>query len=116
MRAGALAIRVEIDRLLDDAGGEVASAIHKAGADRWALHMDARGRALRYSGQLALLEAAPSVFAASLWFEALKEMMSNARVYIVGRGVEDVHVIYDLKDPDSSIDQFMEAVTQSEEY
>jgi len=42
---GELAMRVEIDRLLDDAGGEVASAIHKAGADRWALHMDARGRA-----------------------------------------------------------------------
>ena len=104
----AVAQRVRIDGLVDRAGGAAAAIIHEASAQRWALHMGARARALRYQGQLASYRAAPEVYVASLWFDALKELMSNARVYIIGAGL-DPYIVYDLKDQVSSIGQFLDA-------
>ena len=104
----AVAQRVRIDGLVDRAGGAAAAIIHEASAQRWVLHMGARARALRYQGQLASYRAAPEVYVASLWFDALKELMSNARVYIIGAGL-DPYIVYDLKDQVSSIGQFLDA-------
>ncbi len=106
-----IAQRVSIDGLLDEAGGEAAAIIHRASAQRWALHMGARTRAQRYQGQLASYEAAPEVYIASLWFDTLKELMSSARVYITGGGIEP-HIVYDLKDKTSSIETYLDATTQ----
>jgi len=103
--------RISIDRLLDEAGGEAAAIIHKASAERWVLHMGARTRAQRYQGQLASYQAAPEVYVASLWFDTLKELMSNARVYITGGDLRP-HIVYDLKDKTSSIETFLEGTTQ----
>jgi modulator of FtsH protease HflK len=106
-----IAQRVNIDGLLNEAGGEAAAIIHRASAQRWALHMGARTRAQRYQGQLASYEAAPEVYIASLWFDTLKELMSTARVYITG-GDLDPHIVYDLMDKTSSIETFLEGATQ----
>ena len=48
---------------------------------------------------------------ASLWFDTLKELMSNARVYITGGDLRP-HIVYDLKDKTSSIETFLEGTTR----
>lgn len=73
----------KIEDLLASAGGEAAIAIQHAKADRWAAHMVARGRAERHESQLKAYESAPEVYLSSLYYEMLKKVMNEARVYIV---------------------------------
>jgi modulator of FtsH protease HflK len=75
--------RVKIKGLIQNAGGRAASLILEASADRWARHMGEKTRLAEYQGQLRTYLAAPAVYRASLYFDALKTAMSNARVFIV---------------------------------
>lgn len=83
---------LKIDDLLARAGGEAAIAIQAAKADRWAKHMRARARAERYQSQLLAYEAAPEVYLSSLYYDMLRKVLSEARVYITpddsGAGME----------------------------
>jgi len=71
-----------IETLLSEAGGEAASTIARAKADRWRRHMEARATAARHEGRTLLFRAAPRVYTASLYLDALAEAAQNARVYI----------------------------------
>jgi regulator of protease activity HflC (stomatin/prohibitin superfamily) len=71
-----------IESLLREAGGEAAQLILTARAERWRLHMNERSRVARQGGRAALYRAAPQVYLANQWFEALKEMLSESRVYV----------------------------------
>lgn len=73
---------IRIETLLRAAGGEAAQLILQARADRWRLHMNERSRVARQAGRVALFRAAPEVYLASQWFEALRDMTRDARVYI----------------------------------
>jgi len=71
------------EKLLLAAGGDAASTLQTAKADRWVTHMAARGRAEGSAGQLASYRAAPAVYTAQLYFDTMRELLSQARVYIV---------------------------------
>lgn len=60
--------------------------------------MSVRGLAARHVGQIAVFEAAPKLFYASEYFEALKGSMRDARVYFMTDSVHDPRVDLDLSD------------------
>ena len=75
--------RFKIEALIDEAGGRAAGLLLEARADRWTRHMEQRGRATRQQGRRAMYEAAPEIYLAGLYLDALREAISNAgRVYI----------------------------------
>ena len=87
-----------IEDLVMKAGGKAGTAIEKARADRWTRHMVERGRAEAYVGQTAAYRAQPQVYKAALYFQMLKDLMADARVFITP---PDPWVIMDLKDIDT---------------
>lgn len=97
-----------IQQLLDKAGGAAAGFIAEAKADRWKRHMGERARAERYEGQLASFLAAPEVFKASLYFDALKVVMADSRVYITSDRIPDLRVTTQLFDRQSGTNVFSE--------
>jgi membrane protease subunit HflK len=97
---------VRIQRLLEGAGGSAASELSRASADRWARHMSARGAALQYEGQVAMYNAAPDLYRYSIYFESLRDIMKDARVYITSDSVPNSRIDFDLKSRDSVTDVF----------
>lgn len=73
---------LKIQEQLDKATGKAAAALAEAKAQRWARHMSERGRAFEYSGMIDSYLAAPRVFMAQMYFDALREAMSQSRVFI----------------------------------
>ncbi len=95
-----------IERLVDQAGGHAKSILVQARADRWEKHMSQRGLAARHAGRSAAYRAAPAVYRASLYFDALADLAANARVYIsafddarIRLNLEDVQDASALPDP-----------------
>jgi hypothetical protein len=78
-----LELQLKAEELLSRAQGEAASKLAAAKADRWAKHMSARGKAERSAGQIASFRAAPSVYIAQVYFDAMTEIFKKSRVYIV---------------------------------
>ncbi len=74
--------RLKIVSLIREAGGEAAVLINRASADRWARHMGERGRLASYRGRLEAFTAAPAIYRAALYFDALREAVADSRVYI----------------------------------
>jgi regulator of protease activity HflC (stomatin/prohibitin superfamily) len=74
--------RVRIASLIDAAGGEAAGLLFRASADRWVRQMDFKGRAARQKGRLAIYRAAPEVYLAGLYLQALRESVRNSRLFI----------------------------------
>ncbi|MCW5769831.1 MAG: hypothetical protein KIT19_14240, partial [Phycisphaeraceae bacterium] len=69
----------------------------------WSKHMAERGRAARYAGQSVAYAAAPSIYQAGLYFDALKRAMQDARTYITS---PDVVARMQLEDKDTGVDVF----------
>lgn len=88
-----------VQRLLEEAGGESASRIARASAERWERHMADRGRAALYQGQLAAYRASPLYYQSSLYFKALRSGLERARVYITS---PDVSVRFMLEEPEQT--------------
>ncbi len=95
-----------IQKLLEQAGGSAASLLAQASAERWERHMGLRGRAARYEGQLALFNAAPNLYRANLYFDAMKFAMKDARVYITSDDIPNLRIDTDLQDKDIGVDLF----------
>ncbi len=87
-----------IEDLVMKAGGKAGTAIEAARADRWMRHMSERGRAEAYVGQTAAYNAEPRVYMATLYFQMLKDLMADARVFITP---PNPWVMMDLKDVDT---------------
>ena len=94
-----------IEGLLARAGGQAAATILDARATRWDRHIDARRRRTQHAGFMAAFDAMPRLFMADMYFDALLEAMSDARVFIVDTDHE-VFIEIDLKTPDTQIDPF----------
>ncbi len=102
--ADAIAVKeAEVEKLLDRAGGSAAASIHDARAARWTKHMAERGRAARYRGQAVAYAAAPAIYQAGLYFDALKKSMQDARTYITS---PEVMMRMQLEDKDTGVDVF----------
>lgn len=87
-----------IEDLIMQAGGAAGVLIERARAQRWQLHMAARGRTEAYGGQLAAYAAAPALYRANLYFQMLRDVWRDARVYITPA---EPWVTLDLKDVDT---------------
>jgi regulator of protease activity HflC (stomatin/prohibitin superfamily) len=90
---------LSIEQLLSKAGGQAASTILNARAERWVKHMEARGQAESQAGRLAGYRAAPEVYVSQVYFDTWRELMSKSRVYIVS-DASNVWVEADLKEAD----------------
>ncbi|MCA9298790.1 MAG: hypothetical protein KDA28_06975, partial [Phycisphaerales bacterium] len=74
-------------------GGAAARQIVEAEAARWETFTRSWGDAERYTGLLALYEAAPTLFRLERYIDALQDMTQGARVFIVS---DDVNLRVDL--------------------
>jgi membrane protease subunit HflK len=90
----------KIERLLVEAGGEAATVLAAARAQRWGSVMSAQASAKRYIGQVQAYRAAPRVYPAILYFEALRAVMDGARVTIIDRTI-DPRIEAEVKDLDT---------------
>ncbi|MCE7967589.1 MAG: hypothetical protein DYG94_02445 [Leptolyngbya sp. PLA3] len=109
MRGGAgeaeiAAFRLEIQHDLEEAGGEMGALLIEASARRWTRHMGERGRAALHQGQVASYTAAPELYRAKKYFEALAEVMTGARVFIVPEQTSMVRL--ELQDQGAGADVF----------
>lgn len=89
--------RIKIQALIQQAEGKASSMILKASAERWSRHMGERARLAMYQGQLNTFLAAPAIFKASLYFDAMKAAMADSRVFIVD-GKTKLHFRGELSD------------------
>lgn len=99
-KADAAAVAVEeqrIQSLIERAGGDAGASLIEASAQRWRRHMGERGRAALYEGQLAGYLAAPGLYKARLYFDAVREAFRDSRVFLVAEGVGDLRVRVELQ-------------------
>jgi modulator of FtsH protease HflK len=97
---------LEVQRLLETAGGEAGEKLLDAGAQRWTRHMSERGQALLLLGQQQAYEASPSLYRSQSYFNALLDAIENARVYLTPADLESLHVRIDLMDQEAGTDVF----------
>lgn len=96
--------QLAVERLLSDAGGDAAVEIQAARAERWDRHMNARGLATRQQGHVALYRAAPRVYIAKLYFDALRDALEKAQVYITAFPLP--HVRFNFEEIQTNIGGF----------
>lgn len=97
-----------LNELLNEAGGEVASMLAKARADRWRTHLTARGQAERYAGRLEGYQAAPEIYKATLYFEALADALFHKRLYVAS-DARPFHLRVEAQDEETALSVFGEA-------
>ncbi|TVQ33308.1 MAG: hypothetical protein EA376_02945 [Phycisphaeraceae bacterium] len=73
---------LRIEALMETAGGEAASKIQQARADRWERQMSARVMHTRQAGREALYNASPAFYTAHLYLDALRNATRDARLFI----------------------------------
>ncbi len=97
---------LEVQRLLERAGGEAGEKLLDAGAQRWTRHMTERGRAVLLEGQQQAYAASPSLYRSQSYFDALLEAMHSARVYLTPGDLQSLHIRIDLMDQEAGTDVF----------
>jgi TolA-binding protein len=97
---------LKIGQMIGQAGGKSASTLARASAERWEKHMSARGRALRYGGQVAMYDAAPMVFLSRQYFDAMQKLTEGSRMYLVNGGEGTVRYLVDGTDKEIGTDVF----------
>lgn len=91
-------LELRAEDLLTKAGGTAAAKLYTAKAERWQTHLKARARAEAYAGQLASFEACPEYYTAKVYFDALGEVISKSRLYVVADDADRLWIETDLKD------------------
>lgn len=99
-------IELEVQRLLETAGGEAGEKLLDAGAQRWTRHMTERGRAVLLGGQEQAYAASPSLYRSQAYFDALLVAIENARVYLTPADLESLQIRIDLMDQEAGTDVF----------
>lgn len=97
---------LEVQRLLERAGGEAGELILSAGANRWVRHMSERGRASLLQGQQTAYLAAPSLYRSDMYFKALLDTMKNSRVYLAPSDLDSLKIRLELQDKQVGTDVF----------
>lgn len=78
----------EIEQIIESGAGQASRQLGEARSQRWTRHMRERARASRYQGQKMAYQAAPEIYKAQLYLQALAEVMSGSRVFVVSEGLE----------------------------
>ncbi|MEX2218226.1 MAG: SPFH domain-containing protein [Phycisphaerales bacterium] len=94
---------LRIVTLIQQAGGRAASLIQEASAERWTRHMAERTRLADYQGHQASYKAAPGVFRASMYLDAMRSALSESRVFITD-GKTRLDLKFDFQDKDVASD------------
>ncbi len=89
---------LEVQRLLERAGGEAGELILSASANRWVRHMSERGLASLLQGQQAAYLASPELYRSNMYFEALLVAMRESRVYLTPGELESLKIRLELQD------------------
>ncbi|MCC6661697.1 MAG: hypothetical protein IT437_12515 [Phycisphaerales bacterium] len=97
--------RVKVRQLIERSGGTAGAELLKASAERWTRHMSERARVASYLGQIGSYNAAPAIYRASLYLDAVRQAMAKARVYIADP-VPDTHIRIDAKDLETGANVF----------
>ena len=97
---------LEVQRLLEQAGGEAGEALLSAGAQRWQRHMGERGKAVLLEGQQLAYEAAPRLYRSKAYFDAWLEAIRDSRVYLTPADLGSLLVRMDLIDRERGADVF----------
>jgi len=69
--------------LIGRSDGLASATVRQAQAERWRIHMDARGQAERFDALNRAFEAAPAYFIADTYFRTLTDIMKEARLYVI---------------------------------
>tara|TARA_R110000782_G_scaffold101029_15_gene187617 strand:- start:3501 stop:5621 length:2121 start_codon:yes stop_codon:yes gene_type:complete len=91
-------LELQVQRLLEQTGGQAGELLLSAGAERWDRHMSERGRAALLQGQNMAYLAAPSLFRSKMYFDALRDAMADARVYVTPDSIPALHIRMELQD------------------
>jgi membrane protease subunit HflK len=97
-------LELEVQRLLEQTGGQAGVALLDAGAQRWNRHMAERGRSALLRGQNIAYTAAPALFQSKMYFDALREAMAGARVFVTPESLTGLHIRLELDDGASGRD------------
>lgn len=97
-------LELEVQRLLEQTGGQAGVALLNAGANRWNRHMSERGRSALLRGQNIAYTAAPALFQSKMYFDALREAMAGARVFVAPESLSGLHIRLELQDGASGRD------------
>ncbi len=97
-------LELEVQRLLEQTGGQAGVALLDAGANRWNRHMSERGRSALLRGQNVAYTAAPALFQSKMYFDALREAMAGARVFVTPESLTGLHIRLELQDGASGRD------------
>jgi membrane protease subunit HflK len=99
---------VEIERLLDEAGGRAAELIYEARAYRWEVALNERARAMRTASLLQAYRNAPDYFRKRMELQTLGDGLAQPRkVIIVGdeAGSKDIRI--NLETQTDTLNQFL---------
>ena len=99
-------LEIQVQRLLEQAGGRAGEMLLGAGSQRWARHMSERGRAALLRGQDTAYRASPALFRSKRYFEAMLGSMEQARVYLTPADLPGLNVRLELQDNDVGTDVF----------
>jgi len=97
---------LDVQRLLETAGGEAGEKLLNAGAQRWTRHMSERGQAVLLEGQLQAYTASPMLYRSQNYFDALLDAIYDARVYLTPADLSSLHIRMDLMDQEAGTDVF----------
>jgi regulator of protease activity HflC (stomatin/prohibitin superfamily) len=95
-----------VDGLMSAAQGEAATVLAAAQAERWRKHMGAWSESIRYQGMVASYTAAPLVYRAGLYFDALRESLADSRIFLVSSEVPNLHIRGELQSETTTINMF----------
>ncbi|MEM8782554.1 MAG: SPFH domain-containing protein [Planctomycetota bacterium] len=99
----------EIQRLIDTAGGEAASILAAARADRWQSGLSARANAEAFKYEVDAFERSPEYFKVKAYLDALSRVLPGARKIISASDTGDSLPLFrlNLEDEASGLDAFL---------
>ena len=86
---------VEIERLLDEAGGQAAQMIYEARAYRWSHALTERARAMAVRSQYESYHQAPEYFQRRMYLQAVSEALRDRRKFVIAgdpEGTKDIRL------------------------
>ncbi|MHC4416405.1 MAG: SPFH domain-containing protein [Planctomycetota bacterium] len=95
-------LRLEVERMLAEAGGQLGQEIAAAEARRWISLMEARAKAKHFQGQLAAYRAAPTLFQQREIMRELSRVLAGRRKFLmIGIDPERLNLDFDLQEAPS---------------
>ncbi len=91
--------QLEVERLMDEAGGRSAELIFEARAYRWRHALTEKARAMRTRSTYAMYRRAPRYYQFRTYLDTLAEGLNRRRKFVVAAESEDVPVIrFEMQD------------------